>query len=359
MLKLKGYIPLLALLFALTLLPSCLFRSKIPVAVMTKLEAGSIVGTSEINAAKLFLDDNNIKSIEIVPLDDGWDPQKAKSAFKELKKRGIRILITSHVSTCALAIENDINREKVLTIITGATTDALSNKNDYIIRVIQDVAHEQRSIAEYVNAQPESGVIIIRDTDNYAYTLPALKHFTENLKKPVVRIIETSISNPDMDAIRKSIPQGGNNIVYLLIGGYQIAAGSIAQVVNGVLPAARILFTPWMKTPTLLETLGKSEERSIMPSHNPPRDTNRAIKTYVNRFKKRFGYPPTFISLNVYAALEILNEAIDAGNTDPEDIKNYILKKKTFRTTFGPVTFDANGDIRGRMYFITDLSKEF
>ena len=47
--------------------PGCR-QSKLDVAIMTKLEAGSIVGSSEINASKLFLDDNNIKNLDIVPL---------------------------------------------------------------------------------------------------------------------------------------------------------------------------------------------------------------------------------------------------------------------------------------------------
>jgi len=149
--KHRGCLPFFLFCFILIVVPMALLcgcRKKVPVAIMTKLESGSIVGSSEINASKLFLEDNNINDIEIVPLDDGWNPAKAVTAYKELNRRGIRLLITSHTSICAIALEKLINRDHVLSFVTGATTDTLTDKNDYIIRNIQDVESEQKSISD-------------------------------------------------------------------------------------------------------------------------------------------------------------------------------------------------------------------
>jgi branched-chain amino acid transport system substrate-binding protein len=326
---------------------------------MTKLESGSIVGASEVNASKLYLEDAGLQNIEIIAIDDGWEPRKTKSAFREVVRQGIRILVTSHVSTCAIAIEEDINRAKVLTFVTGATTDLLSGKDDYIFRTVQDVANEQKSIADYVNKQPADGIIVIRDTVNDAYTTPALKHFKANVKKPLVALIDIDIGKFDPNGIARSLPASGKNIVYLLIGGYKIAAGTIAQIVHQVMPTAKIVFTPWVKTPMLLETLGSAVSTSVIPSHYPPRGGVRAVDGYVARFKEKFGYPPTFISLNVYEALEIIGDAINEGHRDPDDIRRYMLKKKKFKTRFGFIVFDSFGDISRPLYFIPDLTREF
>lgn len=332
---------------------------KVKVAVMTKLEAGSIVGSSEINASKLFLDDNNVNNMEIIPLDDGWNPARAVEAYAELKKRGIRILVTSHTSNCALALEKSINQDHVLTFVTGAATPALTDRNDYIIRNIQDVGSEQKSIAEYVNALPGNSVIIIRDTDNDAYTGPALDRFRRHLKKRIGGIIEISIGALRIDDINRRIRNSDFNMAYLLIGGYNVASGNIAQAIRGANRNAPIIFTPWMKTPTLLDTLGDAVTHSVMPSHYPPRKPGGSIDEYFKRFKKRFGYSPTYISLNVYTALEILHAAVSAGHRDPDSIRRHIIDRKKFKTRFNTIEFDREGDVNAPLYFITDISREF
>ena len=295
----------------------------------------------------------------LYPSDDGWNPVKAVEAYGEMKKRGIRVLITSHTSVCAIALEKAINRDHVLTFVAGAATPVLSDKDDYILRNIQDVESEQKSIAGYINGLPGATVTIIRDIDNDAYTTPAYESFRRHLKKRLNGVIDISISRFKIDEIDRRFRTHNTNIAYLLIGGYNVASGIIAQAIHKANPGARIIFTPWMKTPTLLDTLGDAVGNTVMPSHYPPRKQGGAIDNYFKRFEKRFGYSPTYISLNVYTALEILNDAVSAGYRDPDSIKRYIINKKKFKTRFCDIEFDGQGDINAPLYFITDLSKEF
>ncbi len=347
-------------LMCLFLLPvGCSKDEKVRIAVMTKLEAGSIVGSSEVNAAKMFLEEHRIGQIEIVPFDDGWDPEKTKVAYREVNGEGIRFLVTSHVSTCALAIADEINRDGILTFATGATTDQLSKKDDFILRNIQDVEEEQRSIAEYINRMPGKRLLIVRDTDNHGYTAPALQHLKPRLTKEKVSLIDISMSKLDLASLERQMRHESFDLLYLLVGGYKSTAGSIAQLAKKLRPEAKIIYTPWMTTPTLLETAGQSIRDSIIPSHYPPRTESPSVKDYIERFKKRYSYAPTYISLNVYSAIQILAEAIRAGHRTPEEVKKYILDKGTVRTDFGPVTFDRYGDTRMTLYFITDIPGEF
>jgi branched-chain amino acid transport system substrate-binding protein len=337
----------------------CAKEQKVVVAVMTKLEAGSIVGSSEVNAAKMFLEDHGVGNIEIIPFDDAWNPEKTKEAYREVRKRGIRFLITSHVSTCALAIAEEINKDGILTFVTGATTDLLSRKDDYILRNIQDVDEEQKSIAEYINRMPQKRLLIVRDTDNYGYTSPALQYLQNRLSKDRVVIVDVSMAKLDLTALEKRLKREDYDLLYLLIGGYQSTAGSIAQLAKKLSPNTKIIYTPWMKTPTLLETAGNSIKDSIIPSHYPPSAESPSIRDYMERYKKRFNYAPTFISLNVYTALQVLTEAIQAGNRTPDKVKAYIIGKGAFKTDFGTITFDPYGDTRMNLYFITDIPGEF
>ena len=335
----------------------CGKKEKVKIAIMTKLSTASIVGSSEINASKLFLEKNNEKNIEIYTYDDQWLPEEAIKQYNKVKEDGINILITSHVSSCIVAIEEMINQDKILTFVTGATTDVISNKDDFIFRNIQDVKSEQISIANYM-AEKFHNLLIIRDIDNYAYTEPALKYFLENFTNNY-KIIEISISNLNLDNLRQVLSGLSFDSVYLLIGGYQVNAGSVAQLVNIYQPGLPIMYTPWMKSPTLLETAGKTIEHSVIPSHYPPLGEHPKILDYLDDYEMKFGSIPTYISLNVYTALEIIHQAIKSGNKTPEKIKEYILKNRKFETSFSEIFFNDYGDIEAELYFITDIKKEF
>jgi branched-chain amino acid transport system substrate-binding protein len=342
-----------------TLPAACSRGEKVKIAVMTRLQSGSTVGSSEVNASKLFLEERGVRNIEIVPFNDDWEPKRAVEAYTEMRAQGLRVLITSHVSTCALALRESINRDRVLTMVTGSATDELSGSDDYIFRNVQDVRTEQKSIAEYVNGLPGGSLLVIRDTDNHSYTTPALRYFLAGLEKPSVRVVDFSVASLDTAALAAEIRKQAFDNVYMLVGGYKVVAGTIAQMAKKASPGARIVFTPWMKTPALLRTLGGAVKDSVMPSHYPPRRESKAVDEYVSGFKRRFGYAPTFISLNVYTALEILSAAIAEGNTTPDEIKSYLLKTRSFDTRFGEVVFDAYGDVTKPLYFITDLENEF
>ncbi len=357
----KNYIAVIVLLSLVGGMATlaCLRGSRVRIAIMTRLQSGSTIGSSEINASKLFLEGPGGRSMEVVPFNDDWEPGQALQAYSEMRSLGMDILVTSHVSTCALALRDSINRDGVLTMVTGASTDELTGRDDWIFRTIPDVSSEQKSIAGYINAMPGNSLLIIRDTDNHSYTTPALRYFMEALRKRSARIIDVSVSSPDMAALEASIRARPFDSVYMLIGGYKAVAGSMAQMAARINPGARIVFTPWIKTPELLRTLGRAVGNSVIPSHYPPRGESAAVDEYITIFRKRFGYSPTFISLNVYAALEILASAISAGHKRPGEIKAYLLEKRRFDTRFGPVEFDAYGDSMKPLYFITDLENEF
>jgi len=350
---------LIILSIIISITPGCSCGKKVKIALMTKLESGSVVGVSEVNAAKMFIEEKGAENIEIVPFDDAWDPAKTVKAYEDIKRSGINIIITSHTSSCAVAISDAVNRDRTLMLITGATTDALSDRDDYILRNVHDVRQEQKLIAEYMKSRGFSSIFVIRDMDNASYTGPALHYFTESFGSGSVHAIDINISRFSTEYILKSAGNFNYNALYVLVGGHKASAGSIGQLIRTLRPELPILYTPWMKTPAIVETAGASIYGSIFPSIYPERALNSSVDSYFIRYRERYKEPPTFISLNVYSAIQILKSAIDAGHDDPDSIRKYILEKGSIDTDFGPVTFNRYGDTESRLYFITDIRQEF
>jgi hypothetical protein len=278
MMKRRKHLPLSAVIAALVLalpfLAGCA-QKPVKVAIMTKLDAGSLIGTSEVDTVRLYLEKNKITNIAAVPINDGWDPTRIPAAWKEIRDQGIDIIITSHTSTCALELKK------------------LTDLPDNNLRVVQDVSREQASLAQHIKPLGLKSLAILRDTDNGKYTEPALKYFLAAFGAPA-EVKEISIKTLDMPAIEAFLRSRPFDGVYTLIGGNQTISGTLGQLAWNINPALRIFYTPWNNATTILETAGPSIGNATMASHYPPRSENPATEAYFKDFKAAFNYVPTY-----------------------------------------------------------------
>lgn len=334
---------------------------------MTKLEAGSIIGSSELNVARSFEAGNRRPRLRVRPFDDAWEPEKAKAALADIQAAGIRFVVTSHTSTCALAIEPEAAAAGMLVLVTGAVTDALSGKDDLTLRVVPDLRAEQEWLAREVAASGALGggrrVLVLRDTENPAYTGPALSVFSRALRaaEPGVSLesVDFAVSTLDVEALRPVMAASRFDLLYLLVGGHKSSALALAQVALSLRPEARILLTPWMHNPEIVGTLGPAIGRTWMPSHFPPRGEDPAVDAFADRYASRFGTRPTRVSLQVRRALELLDAAFAAGARDPASVKAWLVAKGVHATSLGEVRFDATGDASASFWLLRDLEAEF
>lgn len=337
---------------------------KVSVALMTKLEAGSIIGASEIGAVRLYEKQHPKSRLVVYPFDDGWDPERAVSIYKDIRKQGISFLITSHTSTCALAIVPYINQDKILTIVTGATTKELSSKDDYIFRLIPDVTEEQKSLVRIALESNPKKILIIRDMANPAYVEPALEIFSKVLYEanPAISLVVHDIDTRkfSIEALEPLFKERAYDFLYLLIGGYKNVAGNIAQLSYHFHPETPILFTPWMNNADLVSGAGPAVQRFILPSLYPSRTESAEVDTYMRAIEENYGLSPTILSLTVYVALELLQQAVESGAATPEAVKKWLLNRGPHKTMFGPITFDRYGEVVDRPYYvIKDIQREF
>lgn len=355
----KRFLLLLVIAFSLLSTVSCTSNKTIKVAVMTVLESGSIVGSSEIDALRLYIKEHNIKNVEIIPFNDGWDPEKIPEVYKEIRKQGINIIFTSHTSTCAIELKKltDLEKDDVIVFVTGSTTDELSNIDDNNIRVIQDVEKEQMSIANYINSFNYRKLMIIRDLDNNRYTEPALKYFLKNYTGDY-EYMDISIKNINTQEIEDKLRDTSFDSLYTLIGGNQTASGTIGQLAYIINPDVTIYFTPWNNASTILETSGESINSSVMANHYDVFD-NEGVKEMISNFKDEYGYPPTYNSVHLYRAFDIFMQTIKDGKRTPTEMKKYIINKGEFETPFGNINFNEFGDTDMDLYFIHDIRKAF
>jgi len=99
--------------------------------------------------------------------------------------------------------------------------------------------------------------------------------------------------------------------------------------------------------------------RGILPSHFSPRPTNPAIDAYIKRVEGTFKFSPTYNSLQVYQALELLDRAFKAGKRTPREVKAWILDQGRFTLAFNSIEIDRSGDALSPFYPIYRIAGEF
>ena len=332
----------------------------IPVGIICGIGSGAVLGSSELNAADLFLEEQPRSRIQPVPLDDQWNPDKTVPVITDAMARGVKFFIGSHPSKCAVASVHLFATSSALVINPAATSPALTGKDDYFLRIIADGEQEQRAIARFIHTLPGKRLLVLQDDGNLPYTDPAFAFFSEEMGKHaawqfVCRKLTVAKFQPQDFADLMAEPF---DALYILAGSFQAAIGNIAQLFHYHHPDAPILLTPWSRSPAILETAGPAISQMILPSQYPPRFADPAFDGYFNRFKARFGYEPHAMTIGVRKALELLDHAFEKGHVTPEAVKTYLLTTPAHQTSLGRIVFDQYGDVSQDFYFIRDVGKE-
>ena len=334
-------------------------QERIPIAVSTRLSSGSIVGSSEVNAAYLALERLPKMPARIVPVNDNWQPEMIHELIGATLDSGVRFIITSHPSNCAVAISDLFTDGRALQINTASTTTALSGCDDFVFRLIPELCHEQRSIAGRIREMGAKRLLLVQATENLAYTEPAFTAFAKELGAEV-EVVRLTYHEASLDAqrLKEEMPENFDTC-YILAGSYRQSIGIIAQLVHMRNPAARIMLTPWTRSSAIVEAAGPAVGSLIVPSIYPSRHADPRVEGYLRAFRKRFGYEPISMSMSVTQAMELLAQAFAAGHTTPQAVRDFFLGAGDLSTSFGPLSFDANGDVRAQYHFIEDIRREY
>lgn len=332
----------------------------IPVGMVAWLASGAVVGSSEINAGDLFLEERPRSRIQVVPLDDEWKPERSAPVIQGAMAQGVRFFISTHPSNCAVACLHLFADPGALLLNLASTSPILSNKDDYFLRIIPDGVREQQAIARHINQLPGQRLLVLQDTGNRPYTDPAFAAFAAELAalgtwRIEHRPLRVADFKPDDYRALMAEPY---DALYILAGSFQTAVGNLAQLFHYQHPEAPILLTPWARSPAILETAGDAIDHLILPSLYPSRHQEPALDDYLQRFQARFGYEAHVMTVGVRQALELLDAAFAQGYETPEAVKAYLLSVPVHQTSLGPIAFDRGGDVGGHFYFLTDLERE-
>lgn len=334
--------------------------NKIVVAVDAPIMNKRIFDPSDMDAARLYFEENPESRITLKEIYYDFDPKRSPERFEAAMGEGVEFFLTTQPSSTMTASAHLFQSPKALLINTSATSPMMSGKDDYILRIIADGQHEQQIIADYINTLPGQRLLVVQDSANAQYTDPAFEHFVQALGKN--GRWEVTHERFTFETFKASTYQTlmaePFDVLYVLGGDFQASMGNMVQLFHRYHPDRPIVLTPWARSNAIFETAGPAIANMILLGHHRAKSEDPAIEDYLNRFSVRFGYQPMAMALMVRQALELLDEAFAAGHTSPVEVKQYLLSKSELQTSLGTIELDAFGDSKQNLHPITNLDNE-
>lgn len=337
-----------------------LLPDKIVVAVDAPIGSKRIFDPSDMDAARLYFEENPDSKIALKEIYYDFEPSRSPKRFEAAMAEGVEFFITTQPSSTLTASAHLFQTPEALLINTSATSPVMSGKDDFMVRIIADGQHEQQTIADYINTLPGQRLLVLQDSANAEYTDPAFARFIDALEQTRRWQIthERFAFETFSPETYQALMARPFDTLYVLGGDFQASMGNLVQLFHQFHPDAPIVLTPWARSNAIYETAGPALQNMVLLAHHRAKAQDPVIANYMQRFTARFGYQPMAMALMVRQALELLEQAFAAGYTTPADVKRFLLSQDVLQTSLGDIELDASGDAKQKLHAVTNLNDE-
>lgn len=293
----------------------------------------------------------NGEKITLQEADDACDPKQAVAATSKLISQGIKFIVGHLCSGSAIPSSKVDMDEGVLLVSPGASNPKLTDEaKDLIFRTYGRDDKEGAYLGQYLAKHFHDKKIALA-TDNSAYGLGLAQEVKKSLNASGIHEVLFESYTPgqrDYSTLISKLKQAGTQVV--VIGGYHTETGLIARQITEQKTSIQIVGGNALVTDELWKIAGPSAEGLLMSYSSDPRKYP-AAKSVIEAFHKA-NFDPEGFTLNSYAAVEVVAEAIRRGGKDPAKAAVALRQAPPVPTVLGALTFDAKGDIVDFPYVI-------
>jgi len=321
-----------------------------------RLKIGLLLYRESEPAVDYFVKTLKGKPVELFVGREEGDISRGRAIVEKFADEGVDLLVWASTST-SLVNSLDLLKNFKFVVDLSATTTVISHRRDNIVRLVLDLAEEQRMVAREI-LRMSKRVFVVGDTSNPSYTEPAFSYFKEEfLKRGGVRVYEVwfDFSKGDFSVLSEALRdmQGKYEAVYVL-GGYTYFLGMVYQKVREVTDVP-IFFTPWARSESLVETVGADLKELYLLSFYPAKGYSREADYLLEECRLNYGVELDEHTYLLYEFGRLLSSALSSG-LSVDSLPHYF--SDTSYIAFGrEVRLDEYGDCH-RNYFLVKLTKE-
>jgi branched-chain amino acid transport system substrate-binding protein len=317
-----------------------------------EVKRGAELAAKDINEAGGVNGRKIVLSIE----DDACDPKQAVSVANHVIGEQIT-LVDGHSCSNASVPASPVYAEYSALMMTPSSVNSKLTDNAFakgwptIMRFyVRDDNQGKMMGAWIADRYKDKKIAFVHDKSTYGKSLAG--QVKTNLNAAGVQEILYEGINPgekDYSAIVGKLKALGAEVLYF--GGYPTEGGLIMRQAADQGVRFQMVTTSSFVTPEFWLIAGSAGEGTMFPSPRNPRGLETA-KHVVDEFRA-MGYEPEGFTLFSYATVQALAEGVRrAGKVDGAAVAHALRSRNPVDTVFGPVTFDAKGDVEGMTYEI-------
>ena len=280
------------------------------------------------------------KKIDLIFKDDKQDEETDKKVINDLINNNVKIIIgnaTSSMSKISLDIVS--KHDDVLLLSPSASSSYFSNKDDNFFRVQPANSLEQFSnVIKLLKDNDAKHIYLVGDKKNKAYLDDYLRLFDEDEELKYEGIIDSSLP---YEEILKKVEKAD----FIVQVQNSIDSASLIQYLRINKIKTKVISSGWAKHKDFLENAGKWANGIYFISSDYIDSENKSYQEFVKDFYNLFKNKPNISNIQGYQAAQVIIQALQKGHEKIDDIKKFIIEKKTFNIAGKDVSFNKYGDI--------------
>jgi branched-chain amino acid transport system substrate-binding protein len=343
-----GIVVVVALAIVLIITQTKKESEEIKIGVILPLTGdGAKYGEEAKNGLEIASEELKNVKVKILYEDDQGTTNGAVNAFNKLiATYNVPVIIGPMYSSTALAIAPLGEKKKVVIFSPSASSPDLTKAGDYFFRNWPSDVFEGGEMAKFAfNTLSLKRVAILSVNLDYGKGLTKVfKERFESLGGKVLTIEYYDQGATDFRTQLSKIKSLNPEAIYL--PGYYTEIGLILRQAKEMGLKTKFLSCVGFDNPKVLEIAGNAAEGVIFARpYYDPESKNPMVRTFVERFRQKFGIDPGIYAAHSYDALKIVVTAIKKGGYSANGIKSALYSIKNFPGVTGNTSFDENGDV--------------
>jgi len=319
---------------------------------------GAILAVESVNESGGI----NGRPIELIVRDDGGTPAGAKAADSELIEANVVAIVGHMTSGQSMAALPVTEKAGMLMLSPTTSTSLLTGIDDHFLRVQPAITATAGKLARIARSKYRMRqVVVIADQDNLAYSDAFRKAFVDSFEKTGGHLSQnlffSSSSHPDFDELMQ--PISPLNVDGLLIVASAKDTAFIAQHLRNNGFPCPLFSSGWAQTDTLIQNGGKAVEGLILVADYDTDSRKPAFEDFRQKYRKRFGRPPTFAAAQSYEAVNLLVKALKQTGGNRSGLKEVLLGINDFQGLLGSIKMDTYGDVIRTQFIVTVKNGHF
>lgn len=285
--------------------------------------------------------------IQLVVEDDKTDPAQGVSAINKLvHANSAKVVIGALASSVTLACAPLAEREKVILLSPGSSSDEISNAGDYIFRIAPRDSYDGEFLAKaMVEKFGIKTVVILHLNNDFGSGL--MRSFVGSFGSKGGKVLQTesySMGANDFRPQLQKLKATPSDAVLLIAAGNENSSALKQIKETGI--AGQIFAPSTLNDPKLIKEVGDAATGVIFSASSFDGIKNQeSVKKFLRTFAAMYpGKEPTTFTAYGYDSLMILMESIKQVGYEPEKVKSYLYSMSAFNGASGQTTFDKNGD---------------